>query len=104
MSSSSDMKQMYQSAKPQYPDCVGKQFAGDAATPEYLDVTYDKNGNEKAEDRPYHMDGLSGDSGREGYKQFASDFSSYGQAVDASNPTVEKVSVDTSRADRGKES
>lgn len=89
---------------PTYPDCQGKQFAGDAATPDYLGVSYDANKNEKAEDRPYHMDGLSGDSGREGSAQFASDFKSYGQAVDASGASVEKVMVDTSRADRGRDS
>lgn len=98
------MRQMYKPVKPQYPDCEGMQFAGDAATPEYLGVSYDSNSNEKAEDRPFHKDGLAGDSGREGSMQFASDFKNYGVSVDANQGSVERITVDTSRADRGRDS
>lgn len=119
------MKNMYQpNVQPQYPDCQGRQFAGDAATPDYLDVNYDAFNNEQAQDRPFHMDKLAGDAGRFGYnnpsktslsgaqsatgRQYADDFkggySSYGVPVDGSAPVVEKIMVDASRADRGKDS
>lgn len=86
------------------------QFAGDAATPEYLGVSYDQFGNEIAEDRPMHSDSTPG----KGSFNFSGNqyddspgkggFGSYGTSVNSPGTSSSSVTVDNSRADRGKES
>jgi hypothetical protein len=101
---------MNQMAKPQFPDMQGPQYA-DSPTggivsrdSNYLKVNYDQSWNEIAEDRVMHgnataMEGAwSYDEGH-----YAGDFKSYG--VEVMPPSgVERMAVDVSRADRGKES
>lgn len=107
--SSSKGESLYKSVKPQYPDCKGRQFAGDSATPEYLDVTYDQFSNEHAEDRPMHANTTAGkgaanfSGGQYDDSPGKGGFGSYGVSVDASKNSAERTSVDVGMANRGKE-
>lgn len=85
------------------------QFANDSMTPEPIKVTRDKFQNEIPSDRPMHTETTAGDGAFHWDGNQYDDspgkggFGSYGVSVDSS-PKVERTSVDTSRADRGKES
>lgn len=84
------------------------QWADDSMTPPAISVSRDKYGNEIAADRSSHTEATPGKGGfawGEGHysDDWQGGYSSYGQSVSGSN-SVERNSVDTSRADRGKES
>jgi len=120
MSNSNDMSQMYQeNVKAQQPDYKGTQYAdspaaafGGSTESNHLQVTYDSFGNEIAADRPFHENTTPEQGGwafgenhyadgpwKSGYgASYATGVSDMGK-----NPQVERTSVDTSRADRGKE-
>lgn len=86
-----------------------RQFANDSMTPSPISVSRDKFQNEIPSDQPkhtnttaeegmFHFDGNQYDDGPS-----MGGFKSYGREVSA--PTgMDKISVDNSRADRGKES
>jgi len=83
---------------------MGNQFADDSMTPKPLTVTRDKYDNEIAADKPMHDNTTPGegawnwsggqypDKGPEGY----------GSSVSAPEG-VDKLTVDNSKADRGRE-
>ena len=81
------------------------QFADDFATPDPISVSRDKYKNEIPTDRTNHTDNTAGEGAFhwEG-NQYATDFSNYGQSIDANSGNVEKIAVDNSRADRGRDS
>jgi hypothetical protein len=86
-----------------------RQFANDSMTPGPISVSRDQYKNEIPSDQPNHTDTTAGEgafnwNGEQYSRDFNAGFGSYGVSVDASSPSVEKVSVDTSRADRGKDS
>lgn len=120
---------MYTPEKAKWPPASSRQFAGSSGegsvSPDPLDVSYDKYGNEIASDRPYHQDTTPGE-GKFGFnnpsrtsisgaqsqtgRQYADDWQGgyrpYGVTVQdkGQNPGASVISVDNSRADRGKES
>lgn len=115
MSSSSGMKSMYKYVKPSPPDCATRQFAGTpdegSVSPDYLHIRYDEWNNVIAEDRTYHANATAEKgSFNFGDEQYSDDwqggYTAYGVTVEdrGQNPVVERISVDNSRADRGKES
>ncbi len=80
----------------------GHQFADDSMTPSPLSVSRDKYDNEIASDRPMH------ENSTPGMGSFNWDAGHYCDTVkggtEVSAPEgVDKVTVDNSRADRGKE-
>lgn len=82
-----------------------RQFADDSMTPEPISVSRDKYQNEIPSDRTNHTDNTAGMGGFNWQgNQYATDFTNYGVSTDANTGAAEKVSVDVSRADRGKES
>lgn len=110
MSSSNDAAQMYKAnVKPQYPDNKGMQYADDSMTPSRLSVSYDQYYNEQAEDRPMcqnstPMEGSYNFSGGQYSDDWNGGYSNYGVMVNPPASSNSSVSVDVSRADRGKES
>jgi hypothetical protein len=84
------------------------QFANDSMTPSPLTVTRDQYMNEVPTDKPMHTDstpGMGSWSFDEGHysDDFKGGYSGYGVSVTPSN-SVERTTVDNSKADRGKES
>lgn len=82
---------------------MGHQFADDSMTPSPISVSRDKYDNEIASDRPMHENSTPGmGSFNFGAGHYDDDTKS---GSDVSAPEgVEKVMVDNSKADRGKES
>lgn len=81
------------------------QFADDSMTPSPISVTRDKYKNEIPADQPMHGNATPEVSGGINYggKQYSTDFSSYGSSTDAASNMPSSVTVDNSRADRGKD-
>jgi hypothetical protein len=118
--SSSDSKQMWQQIKPQAPDCEGNQFADyprnhDFQTPgeNYFDVHFDQDNNVIPDDyQDMHRRGVAGES-RYGSLMFA-DNDGLQNGPGANNVytpedagpsgNLQKIDVDVSRSDRGRES
>jgi len=114
--SSSDNKNMWKQVKPQAPDCEGMQFAdypsnNDFQTPgsNYFDVSFDAKNNVIPDNyQDMHKNMPAGES-RYGSMQFAESDGIKGEnqiftPEDASSrQNLQKISVDTSRADRGRE-
>lgn len=71
----------------------------------YLEVSRDKYNNEIPTDRPMHDNATPEVSGGINYsgKQYSTDFSSYGVSVDSGSSMPSTVTVDNSKADRGKD-
>lgn len=89
--------------KPKWPSCESRQYDHDAGN-DYLEVSYDENWNERAEDKSQHANATP-QQGEIGYSQrhYNNDFSTYGREVSApSGSSTTATSGD--RADRGKES
>jgi len=85
------------------------QWADDSMTPEPISVSRDKYKNEIPSDRTNHTGNTAGMGafhwdGNQYSTDFNAGFSSYGMSVDANSGNVDKMSVDTSRADRGRDS
>lgn len=99
---------MYDQKKPSQPSCEGPQFSdspsgGIVSSDNYLGVSYDKHNHELPEDRNMHTESTAGEGAFNfSGNQYATDFKSYGVAVNAPDNS-QRISVDTSRADRGKE-
>ena len=82
---------------------MGSQFADDSMTPKPLTVTRDKYENEIATDKPMHDNSTPGEGAWAWSEGHYAKVMSYG--VDVSAPEgVDKLTVDNSRADRGRES
>ena len=108
MSKSDNMSQMYQPAKPEYPDSQGMQYADGPVVK--LGVTYNQDYSEIAEDRTMHQNTTPGEGNWNwSGNQYNTDFGggeskSYGQSISTDGRTpVESTVVDNGRADRGKE-
>ena len=89
---------------------MGKQFANDSMTPSPISVSRDKYGNEIPSDRPMHGEctpGMGSWSFDEGHysDDWNGGFRPYGVSVEdkGQNPSRSMISVDNSRADRGKD-
>ena len=85
---------------------AGRQFANDADTPGPISVSRDQYMNEIPSDQPMHTETTPGE-GKWGWGEgHYADDPKGGVAVadQGQNPRVERTTVDTSRADRGKES
>ena len=83
---------------------MGTQFADDSMTPGPISVSRDKYQNEIPSDQPNHAENTAGEGAFNWQgNQYATDFSSYGSSANGNTGSVEKVSVDVSRADRGKD-
>ncbi len=82
---------------------MGTQFADDSMTPSPISVSKDKYGNEIAADKPMHENSTPGE-GAFGWTEghYAQGPGNYGKEVSAPEG-VDKMTVDNSRADRGKE-
>ena len=88
-----------------------RQFANDSMTPAPISVSRDKYQNEIPTDKPMHDNTTPGEGSFDwqcGHyaTDFNAGFSSYGRSVEdkGQNPSSSTISVDNSRADRGKES
>jgi len=98
---------MYSEVKPQYPDSQGRQYADGPV--EKLAVTYNQDYSEIAEDRTMHTNTTPGEgSWNWSGNQYSTDFGggeskSYGSPVADQGESPKEVSVDNSRADRGRE-
>jgi hypothetical protein len=84
------------------------QFADDSMTPSPLTTTRDKWGNEIAPDRPMHTNTTAGEGAFHFDEGHYSDdwdggYRNYGVNVSAPATSSNSVTVDNSRADRGKE-
>lgn len=88
-----------------------RQFANDAATPAPISVARDKYQNEIPTDKTNH-DNTTPEKGAWSWDEghYSTDFNAgfgppYGTSVEdkGQNPSSERVAVDNSRADRGKE-
>jgi len=97
------------------PPCESLQFANGPIEGAYIETYRDKYGNEYTVDQPMHRNSTPGLSVQAGGEQFAhtrdslkpNDFSQFNVIEydqSAAFNTAEKVAVDVSRADRGRES
>ena len=88
---------------------MGKQFADDSMTPSPITVNRDQFMNELPSDKPMHTDNTAGEGAFNwGGNQYDDGPSkggskSYGRSMSGYSGTAEKMSVDVSRADRGRE-
>jgi hypothetical protein len=95
--------------KPTEPDCSGRQYANDAATPDKISASFDSYTNEIATDRPMHENTTPG-MGAFNFsgKQYSDDWmggnSNYGVAVGTPSASRETTDVNSQSTERGKES